>query len=104
MGLVDVTLVLRYSWFCTYGKCAFFSTEAECLKLVEWAKGCVMLESVAESLAKQKKNYDLILVLAAKKKMELDYKPILPQYPPFTMLFILVGLFSINTGNFAQAK
>ncbi|ESR62264.1 hypothetical protein CICLE_v10017334mg [Citrus x clementina] len=62
MGLVDVTLVLRYSWFCTYGKCAFFSTEAECLKLVEWAKGCVMLESVAESLAKQKKNYDLILM------------------------------------------
>lgn len=70
MGLVDVCLVPHYSWFYCYEKCADFSVEAECPKLVEWARRCMKLESVAKSLPDQKKIYEFVLIV--KKKMGLE--------------------------------
>ncbi|KAF8413558.1 hypothetical protein HHK36_001549 [Tetracentron sinense] len=47
MRIVDVALVPFYSWFYSYETCGNFSIEAECPKLVAWAKRCMQKESVS---------------------------------------------------------
>ena len=62
-GYLDIALITFYSWFYlieTFGK---FSVEAECPKIIEWAKRCLQKESVAKSLPDQKKVYELALKL-----------------------------------------
>lgn len=49
-GYVDIALIGFYSWFDAYEKFGSFSIEAECPKLIAWAKRCVKRESVAKSL------------------------------------------------------
>ncbi|KAG7597333.1 Thioredoxin-like superfamily [Arabidopsis suecica] len=49
-GYVDIALIGFYSWFEAYEKFGNFSIEAECPKLIAWAKRCVKRESVAKSL------------------------------------------------------
>ncbi|KAK4795980.1 hypothetical protein SAY86_028306 [Trapa natans] len=56
-GFLDVVLVPSYSWFYTYEICGSFSIEAECAKLVSWAKRCLERESVAKSLPDPEKIY-----------------------------------------------
>ncbi|ONI12122.1 hypothetical protein PRUPE_4G146100 [Prunus persica] len=65
-GFLDVALVTFYSWFFSYETCGNFSIEAECPKLIEWAKRCMQKESVAKSVAEPKKVYEFTLLL---KKM-----------------------------------
>ncbi|KAK8318514.1 hypothetical protein V6Z11_A13G177600 [Gossypium hirsutum] len=60
-GYVDVAFIPLYSWFYAYEKCGNFSIEAECPKLIAWAKRCMQKESVAKSLPDQQKVYDFIL-------------------------------------------
>lgn len=62
-GFVDVVLVPFYSWFYAYETCGNFSIEAECPKLVSWAKRCLEKESVSKSLPDQEKVYGFILEL-----------------------------------------
>ncbi|KAF8391055.1 hypothetical protein HHK36_023355 [Tetracentron sinense] len=69
-GFVDVALVPFYSWFYTYETCANFSIEAECPKLVAWAKRCMEKESVSNSLPDPHKIYDY--VLQVRKRIGID--------------------------------
>ncbi|VVA31915.1 Hypothetical predicted protein [Prunus dulcis] len=62
-GFLDVALVTFYCWFFSYETCGNFSIEAECPKLIEWAKRCMQKESVAKSLADPKKVYEFTLLL-----------------------------------------
>ncbi|XP_022749363.1 probable glutathione S-transferase [Durio zibethinus] len=63
LGYVDVVLVPFYSWFYAYEKCGNFSIEAECPKLIAWAKRCLEKESVSKSLPDQEKVYHFVLQL-----------------------------------------
>ncbi|GAV90115.1 GST_C domain-containing protein/GST_N_3 domain-containing protein, partial [Cephalotus follicularis] len=56
-GYVDLALIPFYSLFYTYETMANLSIEAECPKLIAWAKRCMQKESVAKSLPDQKKIY-----------------------------------------------
>ncbi|XP_009781253.1 putative glutathione S-transferase [Nicotiana tabacum] len=62
-GFVDVALIPYYTWFPTYEKFGNFSIEAECPKIVAWAKRCMQKESVSKSLADPDKVYDFIVML-----------------------------------------
>ncbi|KAL8148682.1 putative glutathione S-transferase [Apium graveolens] len=59
-GFLDVALVTFYSWFYAYEKLGNFSIEAECPKLIAWAKRCLERESVSKSLPASEKVYDFV--------------------------------------------
>ncbi|OWM88538.1 probable glutathione S-transferase isoform X2 [Punica granatum] len=65
-GFTDIALIPYYSWFYSYEICANFSIEAECPKLISWAKRCMEKESVSESLPDPEKIYMLLLELKKK--------------------------------------
>ncbi|XP_042479214.1 probable glutathione S-transferase parA [Macadamia integrifolia] len=69
-GFLDLSLVPFYSWFYTVEKCGNFSIEAECPKLIAWAKKCMERESVAKSLPEPQKVYNFAMEL--KKKFGLE--------------------------------
>ncbi|XP_050208495.1 probable glutathione S-transferase [Mercurialis annua] len=69
-GYVDVAFIPFYSWFYAYEICANFNVEAECPKLIEWARRCLKKESVSKSLPDQKEVYDFVLM--AKKKFGFE--------------------------------
>ncbi|XP_058218597.1 probable glutathione S-transferase [Rhododendron vialii] len=69
-GFVDVALIPFYSWFYAYETCGNFSIEAECPKLVAWAKRCMERESVSKSLPDPHRVYDFVLQL--KKKLGIE--------------------------------
>jgi glutathione S-transferase len=60
-GFVDIALITFYRWFYVYETFGELSTEAECPKIVEWAKRCMQKESVAKTLPDQKKLYEFVL-------------------------------------------
>ncbi|KAJ4976644.1 hypothetical protein NE237_001750 [Protea cynaroides] len=64
-GFVDLCFVPFYSWFYAMEKLGNddFSIEAECPKLVAWAKRCMEKESVAETLPDKHKIFDFALQL-----------------------------------------
>ncbi|KAH0650868.1 hypothetical protein KY289_031107 [Solanum tuberosum] len=66
LGFVGVALVPFTSWFYSYETCANFSIEAECPKLVAWAKRCMEIESVSNSLPHHHKIYAYVLELKNK--------------------------------------
>ncbi|OWM81036.1 probable glutathione S-transferase [Punica granatum] len=68
-GFVDAVLIPYYSWFYTYETCGNFSIEADCPKLIFWAKRCLEKESVKKSLPPQEKVYGFVLEL--KKRLGL---------------------------------
>jgi len=59
-GFVDLSLVTFYSWFHAYETFGNFSIEAECPKIIAWAKRCQQRESVAKTLPDQKKVSEFI--------------------------------------------
>ncbi|GAA0139681.1 transferase [Lithospermum erythrorhizon] len=69
-GFVDVALVPFYSWFYTYEKLGNLNIEAECPKLVAWAKRCMEKETVSKSLADPKNIYEFVLQM--KKRLGSD--------------------------------
>lgn len=69
-GFVDIALVPFYSWFYAYETLGNFSIEAECQKLIEWAKRCMEKETVSKTLNDPRKVYDY--VLEVKKSLGLD--------------------------------
>ncbi|KAI3945454.1 hypothetical protein MKW92_019757 [Papaver armeniacum] len=60
-GFVDVALIPFYSWFYAYETCGNFSIEAECPKIVSWAKKCLEIEGVSQSLPDSGKIYEFVL-------------------------------------------
>ncbi|KAI4323145.1 hypothetical protein L6164_022775 [Bauhinia variegata] len=60
-GFVDVALITFYSWFYTYEKFGNFEIEAECPKLIAWAKRCMQKESISKTLPDGKKVYESVL-------------------------------------------
>ncbi|XP_028789521.1 probable glutathione S-transferase parC [Neltuma alba] len=69
-GLVDVALIPFYKWFYVYETIGYLKVEAECPKIVEWAKRCLQRGSVQKSLADKKEIYEV--VLGHRKKLQLD--------------------------------
>ncbi|TQD72882.1 hypothetical protein C1H46_041568 [Malus baccata] len=65
-GFLDIALITFYSWFHAFETCGNYSIEAECPKLIAWAKRCKQRESVSKSLADEKKVYEFVLSI---KKM-----------------------------------
>ena len=62
-GFVDLSLVTFYSWFHAYEVLGNINIEAECPKIIAWAKRCLQKETVAKSLADQKKVYEAVVLL-----------------------------------------
>ncbi|KAF7822521.1 putative glutathione S-transferase parC [Senna tora] len=69
-GFVDIALIPFYSWFWAYETVANFKVEAECPKLIAWAKRCMQRESVSKSLATEKQTYDFYMNL--RKILNID--------------------------------
>ncbi|XP_027340678.1 glutathione S-transferase 3-like [Abrus precatorius] len=67
-GFLDLGLIPFYSWFYTFETCGNFKMEAECPKLVAWAKKCMQRDTVAKTLPDEKKVYDH--VVGMKKALE----------------------------------
>ncbi|KAF8391061.1 hypothetical protein HHK36_023361 [Tetracentron sinense] len=70
LGFVDVALLPLHSWFYAYETCGNFSIEAECPKLVAWAKRCMEKESVPNSLPNQNLVYDYVLQVRKRTGVE----------------------------------
>ncbi|KAK6931037.1 hypothetical protein RJ641_002830, partial [Dillenia turbinata] len=70
-GYVDVALVPFYCYFGAYETHGNLSMEAECPKLVAWAKRCVLRESVSRSLPDQKKLMERISYFRKRLGLEL---------------------------------
>uniref|UniRef100_A0A803MZ01 Glutathione S-transferase n=1 Tax=Chenopodium quinoa TaxID=63459 RepID=A0A803MZ01_CHEQI len=60
-GFVDIALIPFYSWFHTYESCGNFSIEAECPKIIAWAKRCEQRDAVKNSLPEMHKVSEMIL-------------------------------------------
>lgn len=69
-GFVDIALIPFYSWFYTYEALGNFKVEAECHKLIVWAKRCMKRESVSKSVADENEVYEF--VVDYRKRLELD--------------------------------
>jgi len=69
-GFLDIALVTFYSWFHAYETLGNFSIEAECPKLISWAKKCKKKESVSKSLADPKKVYEFLVEM--KKRLGVE--------------------------------
>ena len=59
-GFVDLSLIPFYSWFIAYEIFGNINIEAECPKIIAWAKRWLQKESVAKSLPDQKKVYEFV--------------------------------------------
>ena len=60
VGFVDLSLIPFYSWFIVYEIFGNINIEAECPKIIAWAKRWLQKESVAKSLPDQKKVYEFV--------------------------------------------
>ncbi|XP_030474890.1 probable glutathione S-transferase [Syzygium oleosum] len=60
-GFLDIVFISVYCLFYSYETCGNFSIEAECPKLVVWAKRCMEKESVSKSLPDPREVYGIIL-------------------------------------------
>lgn len=69
-GFVDISLIPYYSWFYAYETFGNFSIEAECPKLVAWAKRCLLKESVSKALPDGVKVYEFVLLLRKVKGLD----------------------------------
>ncbi|CAN7063877.1 hypothetical protein Bca4012_096551 [Brassica carinata] len=68
-GYVDIALIGFYGWFDAFEKYGNFSIEAECPKIIAWAKRCVKRDSVAKSLPDSEKVTELVPELKKKKRV-----------------------------------
>lgn len=61
LGYVDIAFLPFCCGFSTYETIGNFSIEAQCPKIIAWAKRCLQKESVAKSLAEPGKLHELVL-------------------------------------------
>lgn len=76
-GFLDLGLIPFYSWFYAFETYGNFKMEAECPKLMAWAKRCMQRETVSKTLPDQKKVYDYIVSMT--KALGLDQRDFLNQ-------------------------
>ncbi|XP_030950926.1 probable glutathione S-transferase isoform X2 [Quercus lobata] len=69
-GFVDLSFIPFYSWFIAYEIFGNINIEAECPKIIAWAKRCLQKETVAKSLPDQKKVYELAVHLRKRDGFE----------------------------------
>ena len=69
-GFVDLSLVPFYSWFQVYETFGEFSIEAECPKIIAWAKRCLQKKSVSETLSDSKKVHGFVSEMRKKFGVE----------------------------------
>ncbi|KAF5949873.1 hypothetical protein HYC85_011866 [Camellia sinensis] len=69
-GFLDVVLIPFYSWFYAYEACGNFGIEAECPKLISWAKRCMERESVAKTLPDPHRVHGFVLELKKRHGVE----------------------------------
>ncbi|KAL0757371.1 hypothetical protein Bca101_095039 [Brassica carinata] len=69
-GYVDIALIGYYCWFDAFEKYGNFSIEAQCPKIIAWAKSCIKRDSVAKYLPDSEKVTELVPEL--KKKMGIE--------------------------------
>ena len=69
-GFVDIALIPFYGWFYTYEALGNFKVEAECPKLIDWAKRCKQRGSVSKSAADEKEIYEF--VVSYRESLKLD--------------------------------
>ena len=69
-GFVDIALITFYNRFYSSEMLGEFSIEAECPKIIAWAKRCLQKDTVAKSLLDQKKVYEFLVQL--RNKLGLD--------------------------------
>ena len=69
-GFVDIALITFYNRFYSSEMLGEFSIEAECSKIIAWAKRCLQKDTVAKSLPDQKKVYEFLVQL--RNKLGLD--------------------------------
>ena len=62
-GFVDLSLITFYSWFHVFEVFGNINIDAECPKIIAWAKRCLQKETVANSLPDQKKVYEAVVQL-----------------------------------------
>ena len=62
-GFVDLSLITFYSWFHVFEVFGNFNIDAECPKIIAWAKRSLQKETVAKSLPDQKKVYEAVVQL-----------------------------------------
>ncbi|XP_015888468.2 probable glutathione S-transferase [Ziziphus jujuba] len=62
-GFIDISLITFYSWFHAFETFGEFSVEAECPKIIIWAKRCLQKESVSKSLPDHKKILGFVVEL-----------------------------------------
>jgi len=60
-GFVDIALIPFYSWFYTFETYGNFEMEAQCPKLVAWAKRCMQRETVSTILPNQNELYNAVV-------------------------------------------
>lgn len=65
-GYVDLVLIPITSWFYSFETCEEFSIESECPKIVGWAKRCMEMDSVAQSLPDPSKIHGFVVPLMQK--------------------------------------
>ncbi|XP_022982642.1 probable glutathione S-transferase [Cucurbita maxima] len=70
VGFVDIVLIGYYTWFYSYESIGNFSVEAECSKIMGWAKRCLQNESLSNSLPDPFNICDFVLLM--KKKYGLE--------------------------------
>uniref|UniRef100_A0A2P2P0Y2 Glutathione S-transferase n=1 Tax=Rhizophora mucronata TaxID=61149 RepID=A0A2P2P0Y2_RHIMU len=70
IGFVDVALVPIACWFYTIETLENFRIEADCPKIIAWAKRCLEKESVSKALADPKKVYGF--ALQQRQRLGLD--------------------------------
>ncbi|KAK7857617.1 putative glutathione s-transferase parc [Quercus suber] len=59
-GYVDISLIPFYSWFHAYKVLDNINFEAECPKIIAWAKRCMQKQTVAKNFPDQKKVYEFV--------------------------------------------
>ncbi|PRQ44135.1 putative glutathione transferase [Rosa chinensis] len=69
-AFLDIALITFYSCFHACETLGNFSIEAECPKLISWAKRCLQKESVSKSLADPKKVYENLLEMEKRLGVE----------------------------------
>jgi glutathione S-transferase len=69
-GFVDLSLITFYSWFYAYETFGGFSIEAECPKIIAWAKRCLQKKTVSETLPDGEKIHGFVAELRNKLGIE----------------------------------
>ena len=70
-GFVDLSLIPYYSWFYAIETVGEFNIEAECPKIIAWAKRCLQKETVAKTLPDQKKVYHILYIIAEAERKQV---------------------------------